>query len=297
MIDRSEKVGLAVAAAGHVLLFGVLSVGFLATPNPLKLESRPVEVMLIDDVALEMTAPQISSEEPAAKLAPEDAPLEPEAAPPEPTPAPPEPQPKPPEPAPQPPKPAPPKPVPPKPVAKTAPAPKAKPQPPAPSAPAKPATPAKPAASAPAKSAAAPARPSNAAPAKPTGRLDGIVSGLTDKPTQSKVTTPPASAIGPQVKAALSAEILRQIKPKWQPPSGADSDKLRTTVQVRLKQDGSIDGEPRVTQTGVTDGNRVQAGLHRERAIRAVKLAAPFKLPAQYYDAWKTIAPTLYEGL
>lgn len=306
MIDRSEKVGLIVAAAGHVILFGVLSVGFLATPNPLKLESRPVEVTLIDEVSLESTAPEISSEEPAAKLAPEEAPLEPEAAPPDPSPEPPTPQPKPvqpqpappqPKPQPAPPKPAPPKPTPPKPVAPTAPAPKAKPQPPAPAS--RPVAPAKPAASTATKpaTAATPARPSNAAPAKPTGRLDGLLAGLTDRPTQSQATTPPATAIGPQVKAALAAEVLRQIKPKWTPPSGADSDQLRTTVQVRLKPDGSIDGEPRVTQTGVTDGNRVQAGLHRERAIRAVKLAAPFKLPQQYYDAWKTIAPTLYEGL
>ncbi|MEI9927266.1 MAG: hypothetical protein WDN44_05590 [Sphingomonas sp.] len=35
----------------------------------------------------------------------------------------------------------------------------------------------------------------------------------------------------------------------------------------------------------------------KERAIRAVRLASPFKLPAQYYAAWKTIEPTLYEGL
>jgi hypothetical protein len=68
-------------------------------------------------------------------------------------------------------------------------------------------------------------------------------------------------------------------------------------VQVSLNRDGTLAGEPRVTQTGITDSNRGQAALHRERAIRAVKLAAPFKLPAQYYDAWKTIAPTLYEGL
>ncbi|WP_322740318.1 TonB C-terminal domain-containing protein [Sphingomonas sp. M1-B02] len=99
------------------------------------------------------------------------------------------------------------------------------------------------------------------------------------------------------MKAALGAEIIRQIRPHWSPPSGADSDKLRTRVVVTLGRDGALAGEPRVTQTGVTASNRAQAELARERAIRAVKLAAPFKLPAQFYDAWKTIGPTLYEGL
>ena len=264
-MDRGEGFGLTLAVAGHVALFALLSASFLANSDTPKIESAPIEVALVDDVGLESTSPTPTTEEPAAKLSPVEAPIEPESAPPEPAPeAPPEPKPQ----------PAPPKP---------APAPAAKPVP-------KP--PAKPSAAAPAP--AKPATPRNTAP---TGRLDGIVAGLTDKPSTSKSTTPPAAAIGPQVKSALAAEILRQIKPRWSPPSGADSDKLRTTVQVRLNEDGSIAGEPRFTQTGVTDGNRAQAALHRERAIRAVKLAAPFKLPAQFYEAWKTIAPTLYEGL
>lgn len=296
MIDRSEKLGLAIAAAGHVGLFGLLSVGFLATPNPLKLESKPVEVALVDEIALESMSPNPHSEEVAAKLAPEDAPLEPENAPPEAVEQAPEPI----QPEPAPPKPVPPKPTPPKPAPKPEPAPAPKPAPKAP--PPKPSSPppaAKAAPKAPPKAAApAPAaKASPKAPTKPTGRLDGILGGLSDKPTPSKATTPPAATVGPQVKGALAAEVLRQIKPRWSPPSGADSEKLRTTVEVRLNQDGSIAGEPQVTQTGVTPGNRVQAELHRERAIRAVRLAAPFKLPAQYYEAWKVIAPTLYEGL
>ncbi|RYY28269.1 MAG: cell envelope biogenesis protein TolA [Sphingomonadales bacterium] len=263
-MDRGEGFGLTIAIAGHAALFGLLSVGFLATPNPVKLEATPIEVAIVDDVGLTSTSPVPTMEEPAAKLSPIEAPIEPDSAPPTP-------------------------------VEKAEPAPKPQPAPPkpapAPAPDAKPAKPTKP------TSAPAPAKPAPNRNAAPTGRLDGIVSGLTDKASPSKSTTPPAAAIGPQVKSALAAEILRQIKPRWSPPSGADSDKLRTTVQVRLNEDGSIAGEPRVTQTGVTDGNSAQAALHRERAIRAVKLAAPFKLPAQFYEAWKTIAPTLYEGL
>ena len=94
-MERAEKIGLGIATAGHVLLFGVLSVGFLSTPNPLKLRTPPIEVTLVDKVGMEMAAPQISEEEMRASEAPELGPTE-EAAPepkplaePEPVPAPP----------------------------------------------------------------------------------------------------------------------------------------------------------------------------------------------------------------
>jgi len=264
-MNRAEGAGLTIALIGHVALFGILSVGFLATPNPLKLKPTPIEVALVDQVALESTSPTPTNEEPAAKLSPVEAPIEPESAPPEPAP---NPQPV-----------AKPQPVQPKP----APAPDA--VKPAPKTPPK---------AAPAK---APARASTR-PVAPTGRLDGLLNGINDKPAKSTSTTPPAATVGPEQKAALSAAIIRQIRPHWAPPSGADSDKLRTTVTVRLNEDGSLAGEPRVTaQTGVTDSNRAQASLARDRAIRAVKLAAPFKLPPQFYGAWKVIAPVLYEDL
>ena len=43
--------------------------------------------------------------------------------------------------------------------------------------------------------------------------------------------------------------------------------------------------------TGQTDSNRPQVERHQEQAIRAVRLAAPFKLPGEYYDAWKLLSP------
>ena len=56
-MERAEKIGLGVATAAHVLLFGLLSAGFLSTPNPLKLNSPPMDVSLVDEVALKSTAP------------------------------------------------------------------------------------------------------------------------------------------------------------------------------------------------------------------------------------------------
>lgn len=324
-MERAEKIGLGVATAGHVLLFGLLSAGFLATPNPLKLKTPPMEVSMVDEVALQSTAPKISAAPPPPSIAPEEGPTqdakpspEPEILPepaPETVPAPPKPQPKP-----QP-KPVP-KPTPPKEVAKPAPtkpkparpkkevakvAPKPKPAPEKPVAKAKP-TPAKPkpAAAAPAKSAAkAPAKTRTDAPTrasgqgkadKPKGSLLGndFLKGIdtnADAPRRPPAPAP-AAAMGPAQKSALNSEIRRQLKPHWKAPTGADAELLRTELRVELSKDGSVIGTPDVVrQTGITASNKTQAKLHAEQAIKAVRLASPFKLPPQFYDEWRVLEP------
>lgn len=269
-MDRAERAGLGVAVAGHVALFGILSVGFLATPNPLDLKQQPIEVTLTDEVGLVSAAPEPVRVAPAPKLAEIQGPVEPvEVAEPEPAPQPT------------------PAPVP-------APAPRPKPKPTPVKAVAKPAPTSKPR---PVADARERRRPDRAVP-KPTGALAGIARGLTDRPSNSRSTTPPAATAGPAVKASLAAELVRQLRPHWRSPSGADIDQLRTTVRVRLARDGSLAGEPVILrQTGVTDSNRAQAAVHAERAIKAVKLAAPFNFPAEFYDAWKTISPVFDKRL
>lgn len=99
-----------------------------------------------------------------------------------------------------------------------------------------------------------------------------------------------AAQVGPEVKAALAQAVARQLKPHWQQPDGVDVDKLATTVEWELNPDGSLAGPPRVIgTTGVDDFNRLQVGRHQEMAVRAVRLAAPFNLPEDYYSAWKRI--------
>lgn len=328
-MERSEKIGLGVATAGHVLLFGLLSAGFLATPNPLKLNSPPMDVSLVDEVALKSAAPQVSTQPPPPSVAPEEGPTE-DAKPapepqPEPTPPPPKPQPAPkPTPAP----PPPPKKVvkeePPKPKEKPAPAKKevAKAPPKPKAAPEKPAPKPKPAPEKPRPVAAAPAKAKNdaksSAPAKSASKSDSKAKtdapakasgqGKAEKPRGSllgkdflkgidttddaprKPAPPPAATIGPQQKAALNAEISRQLKRYWKAPTGADADQLVTILRWRLNRDGSLaDGPSVVDQTGVTASNRPQAALHQENAIKAVRAAAPFRLPPEYYDTWKNI--------
>lgn len=99
----------------------------------------------------------------------------------------------------------------------------------------------------------------------------------------------PAASVGPAQQSALAAEIRRQIKPYWKAPTGADAELLRTTVRVTLARDGSLVGDPEIVNTaGTTESNRTQVRLHQEQAIKAVRLAAPFRLPPDLYEGWKS---------
>ncbi|MEA3389725.1 MAG: cell envelope biogenesis protein TolA, partial [Pseudomonadota bacterium] len=136
---------------------------------------------------------------------------------------------------------------------------------------------------------------------KPRGSLLGkdFLKGIdTSDDAPRKPAPPPAVAMGPQQKAALDAEIRRQLKPHWRPPSGADADKLVTLLEVRLDQNGNVIGTPEVIdQQGVTASNRPQAKLHAERAVQAVKLASPFRnLPGEFYDQWKWLRPLRFDA-
>lgn len=289
-MDRADATGLGIAFAGHAALFSLLALGFAATKLPVP-KNDPIEIeMVTEEVALETTAPAPSLEEPAPLLAPEEGPPAPAAAEPmpEPLPAPRV------EPAPAPRvTPTPPRPTP-------APAPKVvqRPQPPRPAPPQPKAQPkaaptkAKTTPKAvPKKAAAAPPGQPKGNAARPTGRLNGLLAGLGARDTPSKAATPPAKAAGPAVQNSLRAEILRQLKPHWKSPTGADVEQLRTTVRVTLTRSGGIADIGAVTTAGQTASNRGQVKLHQEQAIRAVRLAAPFRLPAEFYDAWKDIAP------
>jgi outer membrane biosynthesis protein TonB len=99
------------------------------------------------------------------------------------------------------------------------------------------------------------------------------------------------------VQASLGAEVRRQLKPHWKAPTGADAEQLRTEVVISLGQDGRVTDVRVVGTTGQTASNRPQVPLHQEHAVRAVRLASPFRLPAQYYEAWKQLRVTFDKRL
>ncbi|WP_199503994.1 TonB C-terminal domain-containing protein [Qipengyuania sp. YIM B01966] len=137
-----------------------------------------------------------------------------------------------------------------------------------------------------------PAARASAAPARATGgsRIgDDFLAGAGSS-TTSRETRTPAAQIGASARAALSAQITRELRPHWAAPQGADAEQLVTVLAFNLNPDGSLAGRPRVvSQSGVTPANEAQKALHAERAIRAVQLAAPFDLPEEHYEAWRRI--------
>lgn len=141
--------------------------------------------------------------------------------------------------------------------------------------------------------------PREASRPKPSEKSGGsrigsdFLAGSGDSTTTNETRTP-ASQIGAQAKASIGQAVARQIKPHWSPPNGPEVEAITTFVRFRLNEDGSLNGRPTVVrQTGINDTNRAQAGRHGEQAIKAVQLAAPFDLPPEYYEAWKTITANL----
>lgn len=277
-MDRAEKTGLGIAVAGHVVLFGLLSVGFLATPNPMSLKSSPMEVALTDDIGMVSTAPSITP--PAQSVAPDLGPPE-DAAPPSladaaPLPLPPTPQPDaapPPRPSdvakPQPRKPAPEKPdraEPTPPKREASPKPKAQPE-----------------------KAKSTGSDRSSERERPRGsRLgDDFLKGITDQVSESKSQTPSASSISPQVLAGLEAAIRRQIQPcaDRQVNPGPGANEIVTVLNLRLNRDGTLARAPRVVrQEGVNEGNSRYSRRVIDLGIAAFKGCAPLKLPQEYYQ-------------
>lgn len=298
-MERAEKIGLGVAGTGHLILFGLLSVGFLATPNPEQLKQQPISITLADDVALEAAAEQ-SEVAPAQSVAPEIAPPE-DAAPPAPSEV------AEPEPAPAPPQPAPPEPAPkpePKPAPKPAPAPKPDPKPqpkPKPTkaaaAPAKekPAPAAKPKAApkaAPQKPAATPAAgKAEQAPRRKPGGLtlgDDVFKGANDRPAPKSNVTAQAATISREALSGIIEAIRRQIQPcaDRQVTTGMPgASEIVVTLNLKLNRNGSLAGAPTlVSTTGVNDGNERYRQRVIDLGIAAFRGCAPLELPAQYYQ-------------
>ena len=310
-MDRAEKAGLGIAAAGHVLLFGLLSIGFLATPNPAKLDQQPIAISLVTDVGIEAQAPEPVAE-PATSSAPDIGAPE-DAAPPPPSQemaAPAKPEPAPPEPVPSTPKQAP------EPIAAPKPAPRAQPSvkpkpvprkaPPSPEATAtnkpsvkKAAPAARPSDSKTGKATASNTKPSaksgsgrdeSAKTSRPRGsRLgDDFLKGLSDRPSKSKTVAAPAAKVGAQALANIASAILRQVQPcaNRQVTPGPGAERIRVTINLKLNRDGSLAAKPRVIgHEGVDAGNRQYVDRVDDLAIATFVGCSPLRgLPDDLYD-------------
>jgi colicin import membrane protein len=84
----------------------------------------------------------------------------------------------------------------------------------------------------------------------------------------------------------LNSLVDSQLKGCWRLPAGGGGSQTPiVTLSWRLRQDGSLDGEPQVMQPQ----NNPLFAVAAEAAIRAVKTCSPFKLPADKYTNWRDI--------
>lgn len=275
-LQREERIGLLVAVIAHAALIGFL----VLRPESGEVVHPParIAVTLSDEVGLDSTSPT-----PSADAAPDVAPMLGDAAIPEQAIADAPPIPLPPVATPPEPRPAP--------VETRRPAPAAS-ETRKPDRPSPPKQESRPSPSPPK------AAPKSRADAKPGGSRLGrdFLQGVSN--TSEGTSTSTATTFGPREQASLARAITRQLRPHWSAPQGADADLLVTTVRFNLAKDGSLIGEPRVIrQTGITDANAAQVSRHAEQAIRAVKLAAPFNLPVEFYDQWKTVTSNFDRNL
>lgn len=258
-LDRTDTISLTVVVAAHLALFAALSVNLFAKP-PMQFDNPPMEVDLIAESAITSAAPELSASPPAAHLAAEDGPVEDAMiAEPDPVPLPrvdPVPVPR---------------------VERPTPAPR-----PTPKAAAKPAPPAR------LKPSPTPA-PSAAKAKRPTGNLKGLLDGIGKDPSPSKSNAAPAQSVG-EIKRSISVSINAEVRGPWNrcSVSGIDVDELKTTIVFRLSKSGALAGFDRVSTSGETPSNATQIARFEECAKRAIQLAAPFDLPAENYDYWKT---------
>lgn len=259
VLDRTDKIALTAAVTGHLLLLAALSVNLFAK-TPRSFDNPPMEVDLIAESAITSAAPEISASPPAARLAAEEGPVEDATI----ADATPVPQPR-------------IEPVPTPRVERPIPAPRITPK-----APPRPAPPAR---SEPAPKTA----PKAARSARPTGNLKGLLDGIGKEENASRSKAAPAQSVG-EIRRAISVSINAEVRGPWNrcAVSGIDVDELKTTIVFRLSKSGGLAGFDRVSTIGETPSNATQVSRFEECAKRAIQLAAPFDLPAENYDYWKT---------
>jgi outer membrane biosynthesis protein TonB len=267
-MDRAEAKGLGASLVGHGALLAALTLGISTAVSPPPPQPPPMEVSLVDEVALTAASPQVPAEPPAQAMAPAAGPAE-DAAPaaepaPTPLPAPPIPAPRRAEPLPSPER-APPQPVrePPRPAPRQA---------------------------APTARTPRPAAPTSGKAEQTRRPLLGseLLRGIGRDPSPSRNPNPPGAVMSASAAADIASAISRQIQPcaDRQVYPGPGAERIVTPVMLRLNRDGSLAGRPRVgQQRGLDDENSRYAQRVADLAVNSFVACSPLRgLPSELYD-------------
>jgi type IV secretory pathway VirB10-like protein len=231
--DRAEWTGIGAALVFHVALIAALSMSLATIKRPP--EQPSMEVELVDDVALQSSAPIPVPPAPAtaASTAPEPTP------------------------------PLPLQPPPPQAVA-----------PPAPTPHPQPAVTQRPTAPSP-------------RPAPRTSQLgDDFLKSL-DGPQSAKAAAPASPHFDARAKASVAALFQRRVQPcaNQQINPGGGANRIRVTVNLRLRPNGTLAGTPQIVRvTGVDDDNARYEERVKDLAVAVYRECSPFSgLPPELY--------------
>lgn len=119
-------------------------------------------------------------------------------------------------------------------------------------------------------------------------------------PAQNKLPQPlnetPASRVGRRAVGEGTANEVRVEALLWAQMVSCwgtvedlpDPERLTVTVRVKLKRDGTLDGDAELMSRRASIGDRfMQQAV--ERALSAVRRCAPYQLPEDDYDLWNEI--------
>ena len=307
--------GIALSAALHVVLVGLLIFGLPRLFDPPAPDEMPVAVELVT-IAPETRATRPNPNPPRPDAKPEVPELEAPVAKPEPKPEPPKPAPVPPSSAavppepkpapPLPPKPPEPKPEPPKPAEKIeapnpAPLPEPKPEPPKPVENIEPPKP---------KEKPEPPRQMAKNEAKPQekkydpGQFAALLKNLApqqtapspDAPPQkprvasAKPSSQPTAPLGSQLTASEVDLIRRQISRCWNVPAGArDARDLVVEIRVVVDRDGTVEQATIVDQARLGGDPTFRVAAESARRAFFNPQCRPLHLPAEKYAIWKDL--------
>lgn len=101
---------------------------------------------------------------------------------------------------------------------------------------------------------------------------------------------PPSKSAG-QIKGEVNVTVGRQIAPFLRGclPSGVDVDKIFTYVTLNLRRDGSLSNLSGIRQIGINDNNRAQAKTVQNCITSSINRAAPYSgLDVEYFNVWKS---------
>ena len=92
--------------------------------------------------------------------------------------------------------------------------------------------------------------------------------------------------------ATWGSMFQRQVERCWKKPyGGIESQRPEVAFNIRLKRDGTLEGNPVPEGVPATPFLKV----YQESAYRAIIECQPYKLPAAFYEEWKYFAPVFKE--